>query len=163
MKKLLIATLAGTVLLFALDFVYYGMIMGGSSGECCMRDEPDFLWLIISYIVFSLAFAGIYDRTASHTGGAMRGVNFGLWMGLLVGVSMTIMWYSLSTNMTIGGSIQEMVYSIVKYIILGVAVSYLIPTTTGDGGGDRGIASGGGERGIASGGGERGKATGSGE
>ncbi len=169
MKKLLIATGVGTILLFALDYIWYGLIMGGSSGECCMREQPDFLWLIISYIVFSLAFAGIYDRTASKTEAPMRGLNFGIWMGLLVSVSMTIMWYSLSTNMDMAGSIKEMVYGMVKYVILGVAVSYLIGKTTGDGecpdDRDRGTgkATGGGERGKATGGGERGKATGSGE
>ena len=159
-QKIVIATVVSTIFLFLLDYVYYGMIMGGSDVECCMKETPDFMWLIISYVVFSVAFTVIYTKAAGTGSKMSEGVNFGIWAAVLVSVSMGFMWYSLSTTMELTDAFMEMAYGLVKYIVLGVIVAHLVTSSDGS----RGKGTGSGETDpTQSGGGERGKSTGSGE
>ncbi len=146
-QKLAIATVVGTVFIFLLDMVWYTMIMKDSMDMPNARlnaegqPYPDMMWMIIGYVVFALAFSAIY---AAWTGGSSKvssGLNFGLWAGLLVGLSQNLMWYSLTTLMTLSQAMTDSVYTIVKCILLGIIVAYAL----GMGDGVRGKASGGGE------------------
>ncbi len=140
-QKLAIGTLAGTVFLFATDWVWYGIIMKDSMDMPGARPEPDFMWLIISYVIFSLAFVSIFSKWNGGGSKVNSGLNFGLWIGILGGLAMNLMWFSLTTTMTLTQALQDSAYTIVKYIILGIVVAYAY----GMGSGDRGKASGGGE------------------
>lgn len=132
-QKLAIATIGGTVLLFLLDWVWYGMIMKDSMNMPGARPEPDFMWLVISYVIFSLAFVTIYSKWNGGGSKVNSGLNFGLWMGILGGLAMNLMWFSLMDVMTLGQSLTDSVYTIIKYILLGIVVAYL----SSDSGGDR--------------------------
>ncbi len=140
-QKLAIATVVGAVFLLLLDMVWYTMVMTDSMDAPNMRPEPDMMWMVISYIIFALAFAGIYSKWSGGGSKVNSGLNFGLWMGLLGGLSMNLMWFSLTTMMTINQALTDSVYTIVKYILLGIIVAFVY----GMGSGDRGKASGGGE------------------
>lgn len=140
-QKLAIAAVAGTVFLFLLDWLWYGMLMKDSMDMPGARPEPDFMWLVISYIVFSVAFASIYGSWSGGSSKVNAGLNFGIWVGLMVGLAMSLMWYSLSTSMTLNQSLVDAGYSIVKYILLGIVVAF----ATDHPGGARGKATGGGD------------------
>ena len=119
------------------------------------------------FVLFSVAFVSIYTKAAGSGSKMSEGVNFGIWTTVLVSLSMGLMWYALSDLSTLSETLIDVGFSLVKFVILGVIVAYLV-TENGErgkatGGGERGKATGGGERGKATGGGERGKATGSGE
>lgn len=159
-QKLLVPAAAAFVFLFLIDYLFYGVIMADAmSGASYMRpDGPDYLWLGISYLVFSLGFVTLYTKSAGSGSKMSEGINYGIWITVLVSVAAGFMWYSLSTMMTLSEAIMDMGYSLVKFIILGIIVAHLA-----GGAGARGKDSGIGERGKDSGIGERGKATGSGE
>ncbi len=132
-QKLAIAAVAGTVFLFLIDWLWYGMIMKDSMSMTGARPMPDFMWLVISYIVFSVAFVSIYG---SWNGGGSKvnsGLNFGLWVGLMVGLAMNLMWYATTTLVTLNQALMDSVYSIVKFILLGIVIAYV----AGGGHGDR--------------------------
>ncbi len=157
-QKIAIATVIATVLIFGMDFLFYKVLLGGSSGECCMKEMPDFMWMIIGDLLFALAFVVIYDKIPSAASKVMSGINYGIWIAILASVAMNFVWYSVM-EMELQSVLMESVYGLVKFSILGVVVALLVT----DDGGDRGKATGGGERGMASEGGDRGKATGGGE
>jgi hypothetical protein len=146
-QKLAIATVAGTVFLFLIDMVWYTMIMTDSMNmpnarlDAAGQPAPDMMWMIISYIIFALAFVSIYGNWSGGSSKVSAGLNFGLWTGLIVGLSMNLMWFSLSTLMTLNQVLMDSAYTIVKCILLGIVVAY----ATGLPGGDRGKAQGGGE------------------
>lgn len=140
-QKLAIGTLAGAAFLFLTDWLWYGIIMKDSMNMPGARPEPDFMWLIISYVIFSLAFVSIYSKWNSGGSKVSSGLNFGLWVGILGGLAMNLMWFSLTTTMTLNQALTDSVYTIVKYILLGIVVAYAY----GMGDGVRGKASGGGE------------------
>ena len=134
-QKLAIATVVGTVFLLLLDMVWYTQIMKDS------MNMPDMMWMVISYIIVALAFAAIYSKWSGGGSKVNSGLNYGLWIGLFAGLGMNLMWYSLVTTMTLNQTLIESVYTLVKYMIVGIAVAYAY----GMGSGVRGKASGGGE------------------
>jgi hypothetical protein len=142
-QKLAIAALVATVLLFLLDWVWYGMIMKDSMTMPGMRPEPDMMWLVISYIVFSIAFVSIYGAWSGGASKVSSGLNFGIWTGLMVGLAMNLMWFALSTNLTLSQAITDAVYTIAKYIVVGIGVAYALGHPGGDG--HRGKDTGGGQ------------------
>jgi predicted MFS family arabinose efflux permease len=131
-QKLAIAALVGTVFLFLVDWVWYGMLMKDSMTMPNARPEPDMMWLVLSYIVFSVAFASIYGAWNGGSSKVNSGLNFGLWIGLMVGLSMNLMWYSLTTTVTLNQALMDSVYSIVKFILLGILMAYVAGGAHGD-------------------------------
>lgn len=140
-QKLAIGAIAATVVLFLLDWLWYGMIMKDSMNDTNARPEPDFMWLTISYIIFSVAFVSIYLAWSGGSSKVSAGLNFGLWTGILIGLGLNLTWFAVSTNMTLSHTFTEAVYTTVKLIIVGIVVAY----ATGHPGGHRGKDSGGGQ------------------
>ena len=123
-QKLAIAAVAGTVFLFLIDWVWYGILMKDSMNMPDSKPEPDFMWLVISYIIFSVAFASIYGSWSGGSSKVNSGLNFGILIGLMVGLAYGLLHYSLSTSMTLHQVLVNSGYTIVKYIILGIIVAY---------------------------------------
>ncbi|MBK9103775.1 MAG: hypothetical protein IPL92_04225 [Saprospiraceae bacterium] len=123
-QKLAIGTIAGAVFLLLADMVWYTQIMKDSMDMPNMRPDPDMMWMIISYVIFALAFTAIYSKWSGGGSKVNSGLNFGLWVGILGGLAMNLMWFSLSTNMTLNQALTDSVYTIVKYILLGIIVAY---------------------------------------
>jgi hypothetical protein len=130
-QKLAIAAVAGTVFLFLLDWLWYATLMKDSMNMPNARPEPDMMWLVISYIVFSVAFVSIYGKWSGGGSKVNSGLNFGLWTGIMVGLAMNLMWFSLTTTITLNQALIDAVYTIVKYILLGILVAYLASDGSG--------------------------------
>ncbi len=143
-QKLLIATAVGAAILLLADMVWYTMVMKDSMDMPNARlnaegqPYPDMMWMIISYIIVALAFAAIYSKWSGGGSKVNSGLNYGLWIGLLAGLGMNLMWFSLVTTMTLNEALIDSAYTIVKYIIVGIVVAYIYGMS-----GDRGKASGG--------------------
>lgn len=131
-QKLAIATVVAAVVLLLLDMVWYTMVMKDSMNMPNARPEPDMMWMIISYVISALAFVSIYGKWNGGGSPVNSGLNYGLWMGLLVGLGMNLMWYSLSTMMTLNQVLVDAAYTIVKYIIVGIVVAYIAGSGHGD-------------------------------
>jgi hypothetical protein len=128
-----------------------------------MKETPDMMWMIIGDVLLALGFVVLYTKAAGSGSKMSEGINFGIWAAVFVSISMNVMWYSLSTNLTMNQVFMESAYGIVKFCLLGVVVAHLV---TSDSSGDRGKATGSGESDPTqspTGGGDRGKTTGSGE
>jgi hypothetical protein len=138
-QKLAIATVVGAVFLLLLDMVWYTMVMKDSMNmpnarvDAAGEPAPDMMWMIISYVIFALAFVSIFSKWNGGGSKVNSGLNFGLWTGVMVGLGLNLMWFSLTTMMTLSQVLTDGVYTIVKYILLGIVVAYI----AGAGGGDR--------------------------
>lgn len=141
-QKLLIGTVVSTVFLFLVDWLWYGMIMMDKmTMPADARDQPDFMWLILSYIIFSLAFVYIYMKGVGGDTKLNEGLKYGIWIALLVSVAMGFLWHALTSATPLSERIMEMGYGLVKYILLGIVVAY----ATGLPGGSRGKGAEGGD------------------
>jgi hypothetical protein len=142
-QKLLFGTLAATILIFILDWVFYGMLMMDSFTrvEGYHREMPDWLWLIIGLVVFSAVFTYMYGKGADNSGTrTQQGMRYGVLIGLLVGIGLNLIWYSLQMAAPLTEFLIDGVYTIVKLAIAGIVVAHVtgIPSAL------RGKASGGG-------------------
>ena len=133
-QNLAIAAVAGTVFLFLIDWLWYGMLMKDSMTMPDAKPEPDFMWLILSYIVFSVAFVSIYGSWSGGSSKVNAGLNFGVWIGMMVGLALSLLHYSLSTSMTLNHVLVNAGYTIVKCILLGIIVAYASGHPGGAGG-----------------------------
>ena len=136
MQKMLICTAVGTIFLFVIDYVWYGLLMTDYSDSMAeiMREAPLFLWLLIAYVIFSFVFCYLYPVDAG--GGIMGGVRYGVLIGLLAFVSLSLTRYAVETTGTLSVWLIDAVYSLVKVGLLGAIVAAII------GGGHRGDESG---------------------
>lgn len=138
-QKLLIAIVVSTVFQFLLDYLWYGMIMMDNMTPMPnARTEPDMMWLILSYIIFSLAFVYIYTKGVEHDTKLNQGMKYGIWVTILTSVAMGFLWHGLTTSPPLSERLMDMGYSLVKYILLGILVAY----ATGLPGGTRGKGAG---------------------
>lgn len=137
-QKLAIATVAGAVFLFLVNMLWYSMIMKDSMDmpnarvDASGQPAPDMMWMVISYLIFSLAFVSIYSKWNGGDSKVNSGLNFGLWMGILGGLGMNLLWFSLTTDMTMSQTLIDSVFTIVKFILLGIQVAYLSASGMGD-------------------------------
>ena len=100
-NKILLGGLAGGVAFFLLGWLIYGMVMMdymmANQNQCAMRPMEEMIWwsLILSNIIWALTYAVIFSW-ANITGFA-NGLKSGAIIGLLIGASIDLSFYSMST------------------------------------------------------------------
>ena len=139
-QKMLICTAVGTVFLFIIDYVWYGLLMTDYSDSMAeiMREAPLFLWLVIAYVIFSFVFCYLYPAKGFEK--IMGGVRYGALVGLLAFVSLSLTRYAVETTGSLSVWLIDSVYSVVKVGLLGAIVAALRGghrgDETGSGGGE---------------------------
>jgi len=134
--KLAIGAVVSTIFIFLLDYVWYMVLMKEDG-----REPPDFMWLIIGLLIFSVAFVHIYIKGAEAGTPVQQGMRFGIWAALIMWVPMNLIWYAVIKDHPISVYLVDCVYRLVQMVLLGIIVAYV----TGVPGGSRGKASDGGD------------------
>ena len=99
-KKFLLASLAGGIIFFVSDFVFYGVLLrkflvaGSAAGV--MKETPDFVPLILSQLIFGVFLAMVLRRWPG-AGTFVEGAKAGAALGLLLGLGFTLAQYA-TTN-----------------------------------------------------------------
>jgi len=120
------------VLLVVLGMVIHGMILGPTYAtmEGMFRPEADMkMWIIfivdaVVAFFFTLVFSKGYENK-----GIAEGVRYGLYIGLMFGISMGYGTYA-SMPIPYSLALQWFLYSIVQYIICGVALAFVFKPKT---------------------------------
>ena len=127
--KTFIAVTAGVVTQFLLEWVLYGMlyepIMGKSPMGESAPEEPNFLFLVLSYVFFCILLAYIYDRWANiktFATGASAGATIGLLIALMVTFSMSAMkemvdWSANIYSLVASGIVSAMAGGVVAHML----------------------------------------------
>ena len=131
-KSLLFGTLAGTVVLSALGFLVYGVLMTGLyetyTFNTTMRSDPDMLFVTLSTVVYAFVLTYIFTRWAgirTVVSGATAGAVLGLLITLSVDLSMYAMWEGLSLVLVAIDPIAGAVWSAGGGAAIGYALSRL--------------------------------------
>ena len=121
-KSTLINGIVGAVVLYLLNWVFYGMsgVMDGyatEAGAAAGRADADMLHvhLALGHVVMGIALATIYSKWARGTHSFMHGFELGAWVGIFTGVGMSLIWYATSNFMTSTGHIIDGIWAIVSY------------------------------------------------
>ena len=130
-QKLSVAVIVVAVVAFLLDYLFYGIIMGGDMTAEGMREEPNFVWMIISYFIFAIPFVYLYSRAFDgHSSKVMSGLKFGLVVSVLTFIFWNAQWMGLFENMTTSQMVVDDIYKLIYGAIIGIVTAYMtgLPT-----------------------------------
>ena len=132
-KQNLLATLAGFVAMFLLGFVIWGVAFAGffqaHSLADVMKDPPDLLTIALGNLVGTFAMSSLYGKWARGVHSIKEGFQFGLWIGLLIGVGLGLVWCGTSELMDTTGYVVEAILDLVFYGIIGAVIALIYKTT----------------------------------
>lgn len=121
-KANLLATLAGTIVMFFLGYVIWGMLTVDFFTQHSLADlskEPDLMFTFAGNLVMTFVISSIYGKWADGNYSAASGFQFGALVGLFVGLGMGLLWFGTANMMTLTGHLVEAGIDILFYGIIG--------------------------------------------
>lgn len=138
-KQNLLATVVATIAMFVLGFLIWGVatveFFEGHTLTKAMKDPPDFPILVLSNLIAAFALSTIYGKWANGNNSLGGGFQFGVWIGIFMGLGMGLLWYATSEFMDLTGHLVEAVLDIVYYGIIGAVIGLMYKATEPKGGG----------------------------
>jgi FtsH-binding integral membrane protein len=123
-KSILLSTITGTIVYFALGWLFYGILFTD------LYPEPNsMLFIVLGSLFYVFEFALIYGRWASIStfkGGAKAG----LILGILYALSMNFFMSSSSGHLDIESFVTGLVIAAVSTAIMGGVVGFTIGKTS---------------------------------
>lgn len=138
-KSVLISGIVGAVVLYLINFLFYGM--SGLMDSYAVNPEtsagrPDdqilHLHLALGHLVMGIFIAYIYRKWARGTHNFMHGIQFGALLGVAFGLGINLIWYATANYMTFTGHIIDSVWQIVSLGITGGVISVITGKTDDD-------------------------------
>ena len=131
-KSTLIAGLVGAVVLYLLNFLFYGLsgIMDGHQTEAgaaiALPDaEINQIALALGHIVIGLLLAMIYSKWARGTHSFMHGAQLGALIGALMGIGLGLIFMATANMMTSTGHIIDGAWNIISFAVTTGVISIL--------------------------------------
>ena len=135
-KKYLISTLVGFIVIFFLGWLGHQVILpifqsGADPMEPVMRSEPNMIGIAVATLILSLLMAYMYPKGVEGRSKAGNGFRFGALIGLVYSVPISIIFFSTLEGITITMILSEAVWHIIEEGAAGVAIAYAygIPST----------------------------------
>ena len=129
-KTNIIATIVNAIWAFMGGYLLWGIIaepylatQTRISGV--MREAPDFLWLALGCLIMAFAFSTIYSKWARGAHSTSQGLQFGAWLGILIGGGSGIIDYATANLLGLKGTAVNAVVYIVFFAIMGVLASLI--------------------------------------
>lgn len=133
-KSNLLATLVGGIAMFVLGYVLWGMLGESLNADNVltnvMKAEPDFIHLFLGCLISAFAMSTLYGKWARGHHSAKEGAEFGIWIGIFVGLGMGLIWFATSTMMNFTGHLIDAVLNIIYYILIGVIIALIYKATS---------------------------------
>lgn len=130
-KKLLLSTLGGTVALFVMGFITYGLLTGNffeahqGSAIGVMKDPPDMIHLFIAHIFAGLLLAIIFGRWAGIKT-FVTGAKAGAIIGLLMALFFDLMMYSTSNISDLTATLVDPIIVAINFAVGGGVVGWIL-------------------------------------
>lgn len=132
-KQNLLATLAGFAVMFVLGYVIWGIAMvdffESHTLTNAMKDEPDLLYIAFGNLIAAFALSSLYGKWARGVHSFSEGFQFGVWIGVFVGLGMGLLWYGIADLMDMTGYLVEAVIDIIFYGIIGGVIAVVYKAT----------------------------------
>lgn len=128
-SKLIVGTLVITILMFLMDWLFYGIIwpsISGTENPDFMREAPLFMWLVIGMLIFSFMFTYMYPKGIEGGNSVGQGVKYGVLVAFLVFVPMALIRYSLEDFAPLQDWIIDAVYRIVQLGVIGAILALIV-------------------------------------
>ena len=126
-KKLVLASLAGFIIMFLLSGLWYMVLMSDyyhANFADVERAEPIFTSIVIGYLVLSFLLAYIYPFGYKGKSPLIEGLRFGLIMGLVIAIPSMLILYGVHT-FPLTGTLIDIIFTIVQISIGGIVIGYV--------------------------------------
>jgi len=133
-NKIIIGGIAGGIAFFLLGWLIYGMLLMdyfmANQNQCVMRPMEDMVWwaMIASNLVSGLLVATIFSW--ANIKGMMAGAKTGAILGLLLGASLDLGFYGMSSMFS---SVSAMFVDIIAYTVMAAIAGAVVGWTMGMG------------------------------
>lgn len=129
-KTNIIATIVNAIWAFAGGYLLWGIIADPYLSKQVRtpnvtREAPDFMWLAIGCLIMAFAFSTIYSKWARGAHSTSQGLQFGAWLGILIGGGSGIIDYATSNLLGLKGTAVNAVVYILFFAIMGVLASLI--------------------------------------
>jgi len=132
-KNSIIATLVGTIALFLLGWIFYGMLLmdfyaqnaGSASGV--MREETDMIWwaLILGNVFQAYFLVYVFERWESVTT-FIDGLKGGAMIGFILGLGFNLIMYATSNTMNLTSTLVDPFVSMAMMGITGGIIGTIL-------------------------------------
>lgn len=133
-KSNLLATLAGTVTMFLLGYLIWGIatvdLMEGYTLNSLMKDPPDFLFILLGNLFCAFAISTIYGKWARGHHSAKEGAELGVLFGIFVGFGIWFIQYATMEWMELTGYLINGVLEIIFYTVAGIVIALVYKATS---------------------------------
>jgi hypothetical protein len=127
MKKVLVGAVVVFVILEVLDFLIHGVILSpayAATQNIWRPDMMDKMWILqIVKIVVSFFFALIFAK-GYESKGAIEGVRYGLYVGVMLGIGMAYGTYAMIA-IPYSLALQWFIFAVFEYIIAGIGLAFV--------------------------------------
>lgn len=129
-KANLISTLAISLWSFFGGYFLWGIMVAplleGHVGRAMgvWRDSPNYIHLFLGCFIFAFAFSTIYSRLYGIGHPLFRGVVFGVWVGVLLGLGGGLISLGVTDFTDLTGTLINGVFTMAFYIVMGVLANF---------------------------------------
>ena len=132
-KSNLLATLVGTIVMFFLGYLIWGIATADFFEEHSiinvMKEVPDLGMIALANLIAVFALSTLYGKWARGHHSLSQGFQFGAWIGVFVGIGMGLLNYGTTEFMDLTGYMAEAVLDIIFYGILGAVIAFMYQKT----------------------------------
>ncbi|NDV41708.1 hypothetical protein [Flagellimonas sediminis] len=132
-KSNLLATLVGTIVMFFLGYLIWGIATVDFFEEHSiintMKEVPDMGMIALSNLIAVFALSTLYGKWARGHHSLSQGFQFGAWIGVFTGLGLGLLNYGTTELMDLTGYMAEAVLEIVFYGILGAIIAFVYQKT----------------------------------
>ncbi len=132
-KQNVLATLASFAVMFLLGYAIWGFatvdFFNEHSLNNVMKDPGDMLFIALGVLIQAFAMSSLYGKWARGVHSPKEGFQFGVWLGLFVGLGIGLLQYGVMELMDLTGYLVETVLDIIYYGIGGIVIAVVYKAT----------------------------------
>ncbi|MBO0321378.1 hypothetical protein J0X14_03640 [Muricauda sp. CAU 1633] len=132
-KSNLLATLVGTIVMFFLGYLIWGMATVDFFEQhtivSVMKEVPNLGLIALANLIAVFALSTLYSKWARGHHSMGQGFQFGMWIGILIGLGMGLLNYATANFMDMTGHVVEAILDIAFFGIIGVVISLVYQKT----------------------------------
>jgi hypothetical protein len=95
-----------------------------------MKEMPDQFHLIIGALLVGIIFSTIYSKHSNGNYSATSGINYGIWIGLLIGLGEGMVNMSVMNMLDFSGTMINAITYVVFYAIMGTIAGVVYQKTS---------------------------------
>ncbi|MFC4221013.1 hypothetical protein [Flagellimonas marina] len=132
-KSNLLATLVGAIVMFFLGYLIWGIatvdFFEQHTVVNVMKEVPNMGLIALANLIAVFALSTLYSKWARGHHSAGQGFQFGVWIGIFIGLGMGLLNYATANFMDMTGHIVEAIIDIVFFGIIGAVISLVYQKT----------------------------------